>query len=92
MIENNRDAALINNGIRGLKISGENLLLDGGELWRLNEKIRDMDFLNMKVRKLVEICQLLDKELTDKEILERVALIEGAGKDTLANEISVLKF
>jgi hypothetical protein len=44
VIENSQEQAFINNGIKGLKISGENLLLDCGEFWRLDERIRDRDF------------------------------------------------
>lgn len=92
VVENSQEQAFINNGILGLKISGENLLLDCGEFWRLDERIRDMDFFDLGVKALGQICGRLDRELGVEDILGRVGVIEGAGQKMIKTEDGVLKF
>jgi hypothetical protein len=92
VIQNSQEQAFINNGIKGLKISGMNLLLDCGEFWRLDDRIRDMDFNNLGPKALSEISLRIGRQFTTEEILRKIGVIEGVGQKVVTTEDGVLEF
>lgn len=79
-------------GQSALKVMGENCLLDNGELWKIDDTIKNEEFVNQGIKKLTQILNSLNKYIDQESITKYIVTIEGKNNNKISNEKNFLKF